>query len=205
MTSGVPDSSRARLLTAGKALFARGGFEQTSTSAVAREAGTSESQLVRYFTGKAGLLEAIFEDAWTPMNAHIHDMLADAGSGRAAVGGVLTTVLAAFDRDDDLATLFLFEGRRIRGSEVRLSSGFVAFNDVVIRLIKRGQKDGSFAPTFDATALAAALIGAVEAMVRERLLARRTQSTRPFTDKQLHRIFEAMLDGFAPRPSGSTT
>jgi len=205
MTFVVPDSSRDRLLAAGKALFARGGFEQTSTSAVAKEAGTSESQLVRYFTGKAGLLEAIFEDAWKPMNAHIHDMLADAGSGRAAVRGVLTAVLSALDRDDDLATLFLFEARRIRGSEVRLSAGFVAFNDVAVRLIRRGQKDGSFASTFDATALAAALIGAVEAMVRERLLARRSRNASPFTDKQLHNIFEAMLNGFAPRPSGSTT
>ena len=199
MKSELPDSSRDRLLLAGKALFASRGFEQTSTAAVAHEAGTSESQLVRYFAGKAGLLEAIFEEGWKPVNAHIRDMLADADSGRAAVRGVLTTVLSAFDRDDDLATLFLFEGRRIRGSEVRLSAGFVAFNDVVVRLIRRGQKDGSFASTFDATALAAALIGAAEAMVRERLLARRVGNTKPFSDKQLHSIFDAMVKGFAPR------
>jgi AcrR family transcriptional regulator len=93
--------------------------------------GTSESQLVRYFGGKAGLLDAIFDEA-------------------------------AFDRDDELATLFLFEGRRIRGeSKVRLSAGFVEFHDVAQRLIRRGQKDGSFSSNFDATALSAALMGAV--------------------------------------------
>jgi AcrR family transcriptional regulator len=200
MTITLPDSSRGRLLAAAKALFARNGFEQTSTSAIARDAGTSESQLVRYFGGKAGLLESIFEESWKPMNARIHDMLADASSGRIAVNGVLTAVLAAFDKDDDLATLFLFEGRRIRGeSEIRLSAGFVEFNDVVQRLIRRGQKDGSFSGSFDPTALAAALLGAVEAMVRERLLAKRGGNTRPFSDKHLHKIFEAMLDGFAPR------
>jgi len=200
MTMTLPDSSRGRLLAAGKALFARNGFEQTSTSAVARDANTSESQLVRYFGGKAGLLDSIFEEAWKPMNARIHDMLADASSGRIAVNGVLTAVLAAFDRDDDLATLFLFEGRRIRGeSEVRLSAGFVEFYDVVQRLIRRGQKDGSFNPAFDPTALTAALIGAVEAMVRERLLAKRGGNTRPFSDKHLQKIFDAMLDGFAPK------
>ena len=46
-----PDSthtSRSRLLAAGKTLFARHGYEQASTAAIAREAGTSESQLVRY-------------------------------------------------------------------------------------------------------------------------------------------------------------
>ena len=199
-TTTTTDGSRTRLLHAARALFAKNGFEQTPTSAIAREAGTSESQLVRYFGTKAGVLDAIFEEAWKPMNARIHDMLADAGSGRAAVVGVLSAVLGAFDRDDQLATLFLFEGRRIRGeSGVRLSSGFREFSDVTLRLIKRGQKDGSFSPAFDAAALCAALIGAIEAMVRERLLAKRIGAARPFADRQLHRIFEAMLDGFAPK------
>jgi len=197
MTTIPSDSSRARLLSAGKALFARNGFEGTSTSAVAKEAGTSESQLVRYFGSKAGLLDAIFDEAWKPMNARVHDMLADASSGRIAVNGVLAAVLAALDEDDELATLFLFEGRRIRGeSAVRLSAGFVEFNDVVQRLIRRGQKDRSFSSAFDATALSAALMGAAEGMVRERLLARRGGNTRPFSEKQLQKIFAAMLDGF---------
>ena len=200
MTNSGPDSSRVRLLASAKALFAQSGFEQSSTAAIARDAGTSESQLVRYFGSKAGLLEAIFEESWTPLNARVHDMLADAGSGRAAVGGVLTAVLAAFERDDQLATIFLFEGRRIRGGEheVKLSSGFLQFNDIIHRLIKRGQKDGSFAPAFDSEALAAALMGAAEAMVRERVLARRGGALRTYSDKHVLRIFEAMLDGFAP-------
>ena len=200
MTSSPADGSRARLLAAAKELFSRSGFEQTSTSAVARQAGTSESQLIRYFGSKAGLLDAIFEEAWKPMNARIRDMLADASSGRAAVVGVLSAVLKAFEHDDQLATIFLFEGRRIRGeSEIHISSGFMEFTDVVHRLIKRGQKDGSFSPAFDANALSAALMGAVEAMVRERLLARRTGASTPFAGRQLHRIFDAMLDGFAPK------
>jgi AcrR family transcriptional regulator len=194
------DNSRTRLLQAGKMLFARMGYENTPTSAVAREAGTSESQLVRYFGSKAGLLEAIFDEAWKPLNARVHDLLADASSGRAAVGGVLAAVLSAFDRDEQLATIFLLEGRRIRGGEstVKLSSGFLEFNDIIVRLVKRGQKDGSFAPGFDSSALSAALLGAAEAMVRERMLARRAGTTRTFSDKQVQRIFDAMLDGFAP-------
>jgi AcrR family transcriptional regulator len=201
MATVSPDGSRARLLLAAKSLFSRLGYEQTSTAAVAREAGTSESQLVRYFRSKAGLLDAIFEEAWKPMNARIHDLLTDASDGRAAVAGVLTSMLKALDRDDELATLFLFEGRRIRGdqSQIRMSSGFMEFSDVVLRLVKRGQRDGTFSPEFDATALSAALMGAVEAMVRERLLARRAGTSRPFPEKQVHRIFEAMLDGFAPK------
>jgi AcrR family transcriptional regulator len=199
MTS-TPDNSRTRLLVAAKGLFARLGYENTPTSAVAREAGTSESQLVRYFGSKAGLLDAIFDDAWKPLNASVHDLLADARSGREAVVGILSAVLAAFDRDDQLAMLFLLEGRRIRAGDtgVKLSAGFVEFNDVIVRLIKRGQKDGSFASGFDPAALSAALMGAAEAMVRERVIARRAGARRSFSDRAVQKIFEAMLNGFAP-------
>ncbi len=195
-----PDNSRTRLLAAGKTLIARLGYENTATSAIAREAGTSESQLIRYFGSKVGLLQAIFEEHWRPLNARIHDLLTDARDGRAAVLAVLSTILAAFDRDQDLATIFLFEGRRIRGDShaVVLSSGFVEFSDVVHRLIKRGQKDGSFDASFDSAALGAALMGAVEGMVRERVLARRAGSVRSYSDKQVQRIFDALLNGFAP-------
>lgn len=193
------DPSRERLLTAGKMLFARHGYENTSTSAIAQEAQTSESQLVRYFGGKAGLLEAVFDQAWLPLNARVHDLLADATSGSAAVSAVLSAVLATFEGDDELATLFLLEGRRIRGgdSEVRLSAGFLEFNDVILRLVKRGQRDGSFGAGFHPAALSAALIGAAEAMVRERLLMKRAGTGRTFSDKQVQRVFAAMLDGFA--------
>src|SRR3990167_2005243 len=159
MAGPAVDSSRARLLASARTLFARLGYEQTPTSAIAREAGTSESQLVRSFGGKAGLLEAIFEESWRPINARVKDLLTDARDGRAAVVAVLSTILAGLDSDEDLATIFLFEGRRIRGEshQINLSSGFVEFADVVQRLIKRGQKDGSFAASFDPAALAAAL------------------------------------------------
>jgi AcrR family transcriptional regulator len=59
-------------LPRGKVLFSKSGYEQTSTAAIAREAGTSESQLVRYFGGKSGLLETFFNEAWGVLNDAIH-------------------------------------------------------------------------------------------------------------------------------------
>src|SRR5436305_722548 len=90
MTLVDPDStqsSRRRLLEAGKALFARFGFEQTSTAIIAREAGTSESQLVRYYKGKAGLLEAIFNDCWAALNQHVQGVVVAATDAREALAG----------------------------------------------------------------------------------------------------------------------
>lgn len=194
------DTSRSRLLAAGKALFARLGYESTPTSALAREAGTSESQLVRHFGGKSGLLDAILDDSWTPLNVRVTAALAEAPDGRAALLAVLSTILSTFARDADLATIFLFEGRRIRGEghDVRLSSGFVEFAGMVQKLIRRAQKDGSLTADLDGGALCAALMGATEGLLRERLLGRRNK-VRTFSDQQLQRVVAAMLDGLAPR------
>jgi len=54
-------SSHDRILMAAKQLFASRGYENTSTVAIARLAGTSESQLMKHFGSKEGLLEEIFD------------------------------------------------------------------------------------------------------------------------------------------------
>src|SRR4051794_14165702 len=108
-------TSRRRLLEAGKALFSKYGFEQSSTANIAREAGTSESQLVRYYHTKVGLLEAIFNESWAMLNHDIQSIVVAAADAREALAGVLECVTDAFGKDADLAYLLLFEGRRIRG------------------------------------------------------------------------------------------
>ena len=57
-------SSRNRILVTAKTLFASLGYDNTSTAVIARNAGTSESQLMKHFGGKAGLLETIFSEGW---------------------------------------------------------------------------------------------------------------------------------------------
>src|SRR5436309_15080920 len=144
MTSDAADSTlnaRQRLLEAGKTLFSRLGFERTSTAVIAREAGTSESQLVRYYRTKAGLLEAIFNESWRELNQRVQQVVVAATDAREALAGVLETMSEAFGRDADLAYILLFEGRRVRGasSEVVLSQGFTDFDNLRHALMRRGQ------------------------------------------------------------------
>ena len=197
----VPHSSRQRLLDAGKLLFARRGFEQTATAAIAREAGTSESQLVRYFQSKAGLLDAIFNESWLTLNHDIQQVVVAATNAREALAGVLETVTRDFIRDPDLAHLLLFEGRRIRGvgSEIHLSKGFIEFENLLRVLIHRGKRDGTIRENLQETAAASALIGATEAMIRDRLIAQRVGKDSPFTDDDVRSIFFAFLDGMAAK------
>ena len=191
----VTHTSRERLLESGKLLFARMGFERTSTAAIAKEAGTSESQLMRYFHGKAGLLEAIFNESWQGLNQHIQQVVMAATDAREALSGVLETVIAAFGKDADLAYLLLFEGRRVRGTsaEILLSQGFTDFEKVLGVLIHRGRKDGTFHMQVRDEAIVSALLGATEAMIRDRLMAQRAGREQPFSDQDVRTIFLSIL------------
>lgn len=191
--------SRERLLQAAKRLFAAQGYEQTATSAIAREAGTSESQLMRYFGGKVGLLEALFDDAWDELNLRVARAVNGSHGHADAIVEVMQAMTTALARDPDLAVLFLFEGRRLRGEEprVRLSRGFVLFVDTVRGLVRRAQTAREIDRSLDAGAVTAALLGAAEAMIRDRVVAR-VSGGRAYAERELRRTLEAMLAGFAP-------
>lgn len=190
-------SSRDRLLQSAKRLFARQGYEQTATSAIARQAHTSESQLMRYFGGKAGLLDALFVGEWEQLNHRVREAVDAAERHRDKLLAMLHTISAAFASDPDLATLFLFEGRRLRGDQprVRVSAGFVAFADHARAIVRRGQAKGEFDRALDAAALTSALLGAAESMIRDRVLAR-AAGRRAFAEREVQRTLEAMLAGF---------
>jgi AcrR family transcriptional regulator len=190
-----------RLLNAGKMLFAKSGYEQTSTAAIAREAGSSESQLIRYFGGKAGLLEAIFNDSWAGLNVRVEEILTGARHGREGILRLLTLMMRALSQDLDIAFLFLFEGRRMRGHspEVLLSRGFGDFIKHVMGQIERGREDGSFRTDLDPQVICSAIFGAAEGMVRDRVLAQRNHHPdNPFTDEQVMTAYAAMVAGLAP-------
>jgi AcrR family transcriptional regulator len=189
-------SSRERLLGAAKRLFAAHGYEQTATSAIARAAGTSESQLMRYFGGKVGLLDALFDAAWEDLNRRMSHRDAGTSSARENLLAILDDVTAALNRDPEQASLFLFEARRVRGGaqRVRLSPGFSAFTDTIKKVVKAGVARGELRQRLDAAAVSAAILGAVESMLRERIVMR-AHGVRPFGEKEIHRTIEAMLAG----------
>ncbi len=194
-------SSRDRLLASGKMLFGKQGYEQTSTSAIAREAGTSESQLVRYFAGKSGLLEAIFNEAWAGLNDEITRHTTEAEHGRDAIVRVLTLIMETFGRDHDIAFLFLFEGRRVRGNTLALSKGFLRFYDLLHQLVERGQRDGSFRNDVSKNVIASALLGAAEGMIRDRMIAERNSEPAGYEEAAIRKTFVSMVNALGqPEP-----
>ena len=188
-------SSRDRLLLAAKELFAQSGYEQTSTAAIANRAGTSESQLVKLFGGKRGLLNAIFDEGWAAINARLLKRVPNARDPVAAIEVVLAAIIEGFQRDQNLAYLLLFEGRRIRerGLTLELSHGYIEFVRLVIGLIREAQAEGRIARHISAPALASALTGAAEGMIRDRMVAKFAGQPQPFARNQVTLIFSTVL------------
>ena len=194
-------SSRERLLDAAKRLFAANGYEQTATSAIAREAGTSESQLMRYFGGKVGLLEALFEDAWNHLNQRVARAIRSSEGNLAGLLDAIQSIVIALSRDPDLATLFMFEGRRMRGDEprIRVSRGYLHFAETIRGFVRKAQAAHEIDPALDVNAVTSAVLGASEAMIRDRLLAK-AGAGRGFAEREIRRTLDALLKGMAARP-----
>ena len=192
--------SRERLLAAAKSLMASEGYEGTTTAAIARYAGTSESQLVRYFGNKPGLLNAVFDTAWTSLNSRINESINSADTGHDALLAILSLFLIALQADPELATLMVFEGRRLRSNVqgVSLSSGYMSFEEKLMDLIRSCQDEGSIAPSLKAPAIFAALLGMAEGMLRDRLILRRTGHRAAYDQDDIRLVFAAMLDGLRP-------
>src|SRR3954451_23744125 len=97
-------SSHDRILAAAKRLFASQGYEATSTMAIARFAGTSESQMMKHFGSKEGLLEAILDAGWRSMAGSLQQLERLEASSEKLMA-MLNIVLTTLNDDPDLREL----------------------------------------------------------------------------------------------------
>ena len=128
-------SSHDRILRAAKRLFAQNGYENTSTVAIAREAGTSESQLMKHFGSKQGLLVAIFDRGWISMNERIKTI--NHASPAERLLNVLKAISVELENDPELKVLSALESRRVRkdSNEVVLTRGSHQYRELLDRIL----------------------------------------------------------------------
>src|SRR5271167_1276314 len=108
-----PLSSHDRILMAAKRLFALNGYENTSTVAVAREAGTSESQLMKHFGSKRGLLAVILDRGWSNIMARVQQIPANSAPVD-RLFRALEAFVVELENDSDLKNLMVLEAGRVR-------------------------------------------------------------------------------------------
>lgn len=206
---GKPESSATaearlpvhqRILQAGRALFATRGYEKTSTLAIARLAGTSESQLMKHFGSKEGLLEAIFDTAWSGLSSHFA-RLGTIKSPRERLLTLLDAFLQTLECDPAIKDLMLLEGRRIRkeGNLVILTRGYLQFIKVVDDILTELKNAGEMNSKLEIDAVRSAAIGLLEGMLRDQVLTRRMDYPAHFSQDQIRLVFTGFLNSITAK------
>ena len=195
-------SSHDRILQAGRALFSEDGYENTTTSAIARRAGTSESQLIKHFNSKEGLLEGIFDQAWQRMAQGVQSVQQKEAPPLDRLRALTELMIAALESDKQMRTLMLLEGRRIRkhGHMVMMTRGFQQVLEVLDGILRELQYSGKLRPDLHPEAVRSALIGAFEGLLRDQLLAERADFPAHYDGTELRAAFRAVLECFLVRP-----
>ena len=193
-------SSRDRILSAAKQLFAARGYENTSTVAIARLAGTSESQLMKHFGSKEGLLEAIFDAGWQRLAGALVS-LRQIPSPVQRMGALLDATLAGMERDPELKKLMLLEGRRIRreGRMVLTTAGYLGFVGAIDEILAEMQKAGQLRKDINPQAVRSAFIGIFEGILRDQMLAEIDGFPSTASADDLRQLFGLMLPALGPR------
>ena len=195
-----PPSSHERMLQAAVRLFSQQGFAHTSTAQVAREAGTSESQLIKHFGSKEGLLDAIFEQAWRELNAEVATLVAGADSPAGAIRTLMRFMLARLDKQPQVKRLMLFEGRRMRAHGLAVTSGFRHFVDRLDSLLRQARRTGALRLNLPIAAIRSALIATAEGLLRDRILSVESGYPASYSARDITRAMDAVIDTFIARP-----
>ncbi|HEV3039994.1 MAG TPA: TetR/AcrR family transcriptional regulator [Candidatus Angelobacter sp.] len=186
-------SSRNRMIAAAKRLFSSAGYENTTTVMIAREARTSESQLVKHFGSKEGLLEAIFEEGWSGLRMQMANAQAIA-SPRERLKAIMRAVVQAFAADPELRDLMLLEGRRIRreGKMIMLTASYLEFVKVMDALVESAQK--SLTSEYPPQLVRSSLMGMFEGVLRDRVLQEKYGHSAGYEINQAEKFVAEVVD-----------
>lgn len=186
-----------RILEAAKSLFATKGYDLTTTAMIARQAGTSESQIIKYYENKEGVLVAVFNGAWSRITQQL-EPLRSIVSGADRLEAVVGVMLNFFRADPALQELMLFEGRRMRREgDLLLTSGYLSFVRIVDETLQEMQAVGQLRPELNVEAMRSALIGMFEGMLRDQTVAARSNYPAQYSLQDMHGIFRTAMQAFA--------
>jgi AcrR family transcriptional regulator len=198
------DSDRAvvrrTIMAVAKRRFARFSYDGTSLSAIARASGLNTGELLRHYDSKLSILLAVLDEGWASINPRLTDIVVTSVNAREAMLSMLSVMMRVLEREEDLARLLLFEARHSHPATgvILLSRGHRRFVELVTEVALRGQRDGSFKAGHPPKVLASLMVGAVENLMRDQLVARQDQEKDSYSSAGVFKAFEAMISNLRP-------
>ena len=190
-------SSRDRILSSAKELFAKNGYENTSTVAIARQAGTSESQLMKHFGSKQGLLFAIVDQGWTAILQRAYALSSVPVRSQRSLIDALESYVVELAHDSAMKTLVVLESRRARreSSGPHPPEGSQQFGTLIESLLRDLKNQGTVRAELNVTAVRAALFGMMEGLLLEEILAASNNRQALYGSDEVRRVLETFVFG----------
>jgi len=172
------DAQRCAILDAAGRIVAREGFAGSSIAAVAAEAGIASGTVYNHFDSKSELLAEVFRTSVRREVDAVRQAAAIATDTIEKATAVVETFAGRALKSPRLAYALLAEPVEPAVVGLRLEYG-AQFRDVIAEVIRTGIEDGTLPPQ-NASVVASALVGAIDAaLVRPLALGRTEPDTIP--------------------------
>ena len=180
-------SSKERLLAAAKELFSEQGFDSTTIAAIAQRAHTSQSQILKHFKDKNGLLQAVLSEGWQQLNSAIRLATARIPAPADQLKLIIDMLLSYLAQNKGFARVFLRLGDRLHESD----HGTRGFTDILDGVFEWMMAVGELYPGISPLAMRIGLMGALRAMLAQRVLSDHGASL--FSESELRTVFSNFL------------
>lgn len=185
---------REAILRAAIKVFAGKGYFSSKVTDIAGEAGIADGTVYLYFKSKDEILHSIFDRAMAEFIEDGRRELADITSPLERIRRVAQLHLERLGSDRDMAIVFQVE---LRGStkfmEEFSAAGFAQYLDIIRETIEGGQRAGIFRDDIKPIVCAKILYGALDEMVTNWVLSKRTYPLAPMADEVLKIFFGGVL------------
>ena len=190
----VVTDKREAILRAAIKVFAGKGYFSSKVADIAGEAGIADGTVYLYFKSKDEILHSIFDRAMAEFIEDGRRELADITSPVERIRRVAQLHLERLGSDRDMAIVFQVE---LRGStkfmEEFSAAGFAQYLDIIRETIEGGQRVGIFRDDINPIVCAKILYGALDEMVTNWVLSKRTYPLAPMADEVLKIFFGGVL------------
>ncbi len=201
-------SSQARLRAAARTLFAQRGYEATSISDITRAASTSHSQFLKYYSGKEELRQEIIEEQWAELTKAVVLAMTSLPSAAGKLRLALTMLVNFLAKDPEFRAILLLENPAVHeNGRILISSQFREFIAVLDEIIGEMKSVGVLKDGVEPQALRSALMGSIEGMMRDQMLAASEFPARYSVEQvraTVSLLMEAACDVQRPSPEMQT-
>lgn len=185
---------REAILRAAIKVFAVKGYFNSKVADIASEAGIADGTVYLYFKSKEEVLHSIFDRAMSEFIEEGKREISLIAAPEDRIRKIAQLHLEKLGSDRDMAVVFQVE---LRGSTKFMqefsAAGFSEYLDIIRQTIEDGQKAGAFRSDIKPIVCAKILYGALDEMVTNWILSKRSYPLAPMADEVLRIFFGGVM------------